>query len=98
MIKKIAEYWQILKLYRKIKTPYRRYMAAMALKLYTEEDTGMKEKLPSAFDRCDSLYEGFCLACQELRSVFPENEQEEHIKEMESLVIRDMANAYEGRK
>lgn len=96
MLKRIAEYIKILSLYRKVKNPYNRYHAAEFLRVSAQMDTGVPEHLPKTLEACDTHYKAFCIASEDIRSVFSEDEQEEHIKELSELMMRDMWIDYYG--
>jgi len=96
MLRQIIENYQILRLYRKIRSAYGRYQVIEFMRINAQDETGKPEKIPTALKGCEAQYEAFCLACVDLRAVFPEDEQDQHIEELEELLKRDMETAYRG--
>lgn len=87
---------QLIDLYRKIKIPYNRYHCATYIRLNAKEETGKDEKIPDALERCDAIYEGFCLACSGIKDSFKGEEYENAVDKMRESTKEEMRKAYYG--
>lgn len=86
---------QLLKLYRKVKTPLERYRIAEFIKLNAEQETGEKYSVPDSMETLDSIYEAFCINVGLLKDVFAPEEVEQHKTELEDLMKADMEKVYQ---
>lgn len=93
---------QIIDLFRKIKKPYNRYLAAEYIRMNAKEATGKEEQIPEALECCDRIYRVFCLAARDVKETFPKEKQhckmlEKMLDDLEESTKKDMERAYYGK-
>lgn len=98
MIKRLSkEESQLIELYRKIKTPYYRYLSAEYIRVIAKDETGKNERIPKALECCDKIYSGFCLACEEIKDSFHGEDYLNAVDDLRESIKKDMQAAYYGK-
>lgn len=88
---------QLIDLYRKIKNAYNRYHCAEYIRINAKNETGEEEKIPTALEKCDSIYIATISVAKDIDEIFSGKERDQAIEELTETVKRDMERAYYGK-
>lgn len=99
MIKLVTkEESQIIDLYRKIKDPYNKYLTVEYMRLNAKLETGKDEQIPTALEKCETIYTACNSISLDIKENFPEEEQDRALADLTESMKKDMREAYYGSK